>query len=148
LIFSRQAIPHQKRGGQETKDINYGGYILQDCTEKPTLIIIATGSEVGICREAVEALQADGEQVRLVSMPSVDVFEEQDAEYRESVLPSSVRNRLAVEASAADYWYKLVGLDGKIMGMKSFGESAPGGVLMSHFGFSVDNVIETARSFS
>jgi len=148
LIFSRQAIPHQKRGGQETKDINYGGYILQDCTEKPTLIIIATGSEVGICREAVEALQADGEQVRLVSMPSVDVFEEQDAEYRESVLPASVRNRLAVEASAADYWYKLVGLDGKIMGMKSFGESAPGGVLMSHFGFSVDNVIETARSFS
>ena len=148
LIFSRQAIPHQKRGGQETKDINYGGYILQDCAEKPMLIIIATGSEVGICREAVEALQADGEQVRLVSMPSVDVFEEQDAEYRESVLPASVRNRLAVEASAADYWYKLVGLDGKIMGMKSFGESAPGGVLMSHFGFSVDNVIETARSFS
>ena len=148
LIFSRQAIPHQKRGGQETKDINYGGYILQDCAEKPMLIIIATGSEVGICREAVEALQADGEQVRLVSMPSVDVFEEQDAEYRESVLPASVRNRLAVEAGAADYWYKLVGLDGKIMGMKSFGESAPGGVLMSHFGFSVDNVIETARSFS
>ena len=148
LIFSRQAIPHQKREGQETKDINYGGYILQDCAEKPTLIIIATGSEVGICREAVEALQADGEQVRLVSMPSVDVFEEQDAEYRESVLPASVRNRLAVEAGAADYWYKLVGLDGKIMGMKSFGESAPGGVLMSHFGFSVDNVIETARSFS
>ena len=148
LIFSRQAIPHQKRGGQEAKDINYGGYILQDCAERPTLIIIATGSEVGICREAVEALQADGEQVRLVSMPSVDVFEEQDAEYRESVLPASVRNRLAVEAGAADYWYKLVGLDGKIMGMKSFGESAPGGVLMSHFGFSVDNVIETARSFS
>ena len=148
LIFSRQAIPHQKRGGQETKDINYGGYILQDCAEKPMLIIIATGSEVGICREAVEALQADGEQVRLVSMPSVDVFEEQDAEYRESVLPASVRNRLAVEAGSADYWYKLVGLDGKIMGMKSFGESAPGGVLMSHFGFSVDNVIKTARSFS
>ena len=148
LIFSRQAIPHQKREGQATKDINYGGYILQDCAEKPMLIIIATGSEVGICREAVEALQADGEQVRLVSMPSVDVFEEQDAKYRESVLPASVRNRLAVEAGAADYWYKLVGLDGKIMGMKSFGESAPGGVLMSHFGFSVDNVIETARSFS
>ena len=148
LIFSRQAIPHQKREGQETKDINYGGYILQDCAEKPMLIIIATGSEVGICREAVEALQADGKQVRLVSMPSVDVFEEQDAKYRESVLPASVRNRLAVEAGAADYWYKLVGLDGKIMGMKSFGESAPGGVLMSHFGFSVDNVIETARSFS
>ena len=148
LIFSRQAIPHQKREGQETKDINYGGYILQDCAEKPMLIIIATGSEVGICREAVEALQADGEQVRLVSMPSVDVFEEQDAKYRESVLPASVRNRLAVEAGAADYWYKLVGLDGKIMGMKSFGESAPGGVLMSHFGFSIDNVIEIARSFS
>ena len=148
LIFSRQAIPHQKREGQATKDINYGGYILQDCAEKPMLIIIATGSEVGICREAVEALQADGEQVRLVSMPSVDVFEEQDAKYRESVLPASVRNRLAVEAGAADYWYKLVGLDGKIMGMKSFGESAPGSVLMSHFGFSVDNVIETARSFS
>ena len=148
LVFSRQAIPHQKREGQETKGIDYGGYILQDCAEKPMLIIIATGSEVGICREAVEALQADGEQVRLVSMPSVDVFEEQDAEYRESVLPASVRNRLAVEAGAADYWYKLVGLDGKIMGMKSFGESAPGGVLMSHFGFSVDNVIETARSFS
>ena len=120
---------------------------LLDCEGKPRIIIIATGSEVGICREAVEALQAEGVKARLVSMPSVDVFEAQDAKYRENVLPTSVRNRLAVEAGAADYWYKLVGLDGKIIGMQSFGESAPGGVLMNHFGFTVDNVIETAKSF-
>ncbi len=95
----------------------------------------------------MEALQAEGVKARLVSMPSVDVFEAQDAKYRENVLPTRVRNRLAVEAGAADYWYKLVGLDGKIIGMQSFGESAPGGVLMNHFGFTVDNVIETAKSF-
>ena len=147
LVLSRQVIAHQTRIGQQSKDINYGGYILLDCEGKPRIIIIATGSEVGICREAVEALQAEGVKARLVSMPSVDVFEAQDAKYRENVLPTSVRNRLAVEAGAADYWYKLVGLDGKIIGMQSFGESAPGGVLMNHFGFTVDNVIETAKSF-
>ena len=147
LVFSRQVIAHQTRIGKQSKDINYGGYILLDCDEKPGIIIIATGSEVGICRDAVEALQAEGVKARLVSMPSVDVFEAQDAKYRENVLPASVRNRLVVEAGAADYWYKLVGLDGKIIGMQSFGESAPGDVLMNHFGFTVDNVIETAKSF-
>ncbi len=147
LVFSRQVIVHQTRSSKQSKDINCGGYILLDCEGKPRIIIIATGSEVGICREAVEELQAEGIKARLVSMPSVDVFEAQDLKYRENVLPASVRNRLVVEAGAADYWHKLVGLDGKIIGMQSFGESAPGGVLMNHFGFTVDNVIETAKSF-
>jgi transketolase len=107
---------------------------------------MATGSEVEICVEAVTALQAEGVKVRLVSIPSVDVFESQDAAYQESVLPAAVRKRLAVEAAAADYWYKLVGLDGKVIGMESFGESAPGPVLLEHFGFSVANVVATLKS--
>ncbi len=148
LVFSRQGVPHQARDAQQVKDIARGGYVLRDCDGEPQLILIATGSEVGICTEAVEQLQTQGLQVRLVSMPSVDAFESQNSEYREHVLPSNVRNRLAVEAGAADYWYKLVGLDGKIIGMRSFGESAPGGVLMKYFGFTVENIVATAKSFA
>ncbi|MDP6413681.1 MAG: transketolase [Gammaproteobacteria bacterium] len=148
LVFSRQGVPHQSRDAQQVKDIARGGYVLRDCDGEPQLILIATGSEVGICTEAVEQLQAEGLQVRLVSMPSVDAFESQNPQYRERVLPSSVRNRLAVEAGAADYWHKLVGLDGKIIGMRSFGESAPGGALMKYFGFTVENIVETAKSFA
>lgn len=148
LVFSRQGIPHQPRDDAQLNNIARGGYVLKDCEAEPSLIILATGSEVSICKTATEQLQAEGIQARLVSLPSVDVFESQDAEYQESVLPSGVRNRLAVEAAATDYWYKLVGLDGKVIGMRSFGESAPGGELMRHFGFTVENVVETARSFS
>jgi transketolase len=145
LVFSRQNLPHQDRSDEQLANIARGGYVLDDCEGDPALLVIATGSEVAICRDAVKQLQADGIAARLVSMPSVDVFEAQDQDYRDQVLPSSVRKRLAVEAGAVDYWYKLVGLDGKVIGMRSFGASAPGGVLMEHFGFTTDNVVATAK---
>ena len=107
---------------------------------------MATGSEVAICAEAIATLQSEGIKARLVSIPSVDVFESQDAAYRESILPPAVRKRLAVEAGAVDYWHKLVGLDGKVIGMESFGESAPGPVLLEHFGFTASNVVDTVKS--
>lgn len=148
LVFSRQGLKHQQRSADELANIARGAYVLKDCEDTPDVIILATGSEVQICVEAVESLQAEGVNARLVSMPSVDVFEAQDAEYQESVLPDAVRNRIAVEASAAEYWRKFVGLDGKIIGMESFGESAPGPVLLQHFGFTAENVISAAKSFS
>lgn len=147
LVFSRQNLKHQQRSEQQLSDISRGAYILKDCEGDPSLIILATGSEVAICVDAVTSLQEQGIQARLVSVPCVEVFDTQDAEYREQVLPNSVRNRLAVEAGAAEYWWRFVGLDGKIIGMASFGESAPGPVLMKHYGFSVENVIATAKSF-
>lgn len=147
LVFSRQAVVHQARNEQQLSDIARGAYVLKDCEGDPTIIVIATGSEVNICVEAIESLHAQGVKARLVSMPSVDVFTAQDSDYQEAVLPSRVRNRIAVEAGAQDYWYKLVGLDGKIIGMQTFGESAPGPVLMEHFGFTAQNVIDTAKSF-
>jgi transketolase len=146
LIFSRQGLPHQARSADQLVNIARGGYVLQDCEGEPEAIVIATGSEVGICRDAVTALNADGAKVRLVSLPSVDVFESQDPAYQESVLPNAVRTRVAVEAAGADYWAKFVGLDGKVIGMQTFGESAPGGELMAHFGFTSDNVVNTVRS--
>lgn len=148
LVFSRQKLKHQQRSEQQLSDISRGAYILKDCEGEPSVIILATGSEVEICQDAVASLQEQGIKARLVSIPSVDVFDAQDAAYREQVLPSSVRNRVAVEAGAADYWWKFVGLDGKIIGMTSFGASAPGPVLMKHFGFSVENVVDTAKSFN
>lgn len=147
LVFSRQNLPHQARSTEQVQGIARGGYVLEDCKGTPELILIATGSEVGICREATLTLQSQGVAARLVSMPSVDAFEAQDAAYREQVLPAAVRKRLAVEAAGADYWYKFVGLDGKIIGMRSFGESAPGPALMKHFGFTAENVVAVAKSF-
>lgn len=146
LVFSRQGLPHQVRSGEQLAEVARGGYVLEDCNGEPEAIVIATGSEVSICREAVIALNAGGAKVRLVSMPSVDVFESQDPAYREQVLPNAVRTRVAVEAAGADYWSKFVGLDGKVIGMHSFGESAPGGELMAHFGFTAENVVNTVRS--
>ena len=146
LVFSRQGLPHQARSGEQLAEVARGGYVLEDCNGEPEAIVIATGSEVSICRAAVTALNADGAKVRLVSMPSVDVFESQDPAYREQVLPNAVRTRVAVEAAGADYWSKFVGLDGKVIGMRSFGESAPGGELMAHFGFTAENVVNTVRS--
>ena len=113
---------------------------------QPDLIIIATGSEMEIARQATESLQQEGVKARLVAMPSVDVFERQDSEYREAVLPANVRKRVAVEAGIEDYWRKLVGLDGAVIGMTSFGESAPGPALMEYFGFTADNVVNVASS--
>ncbi len=146
LVFSRQNLAHQDRDEAQLANIEKGGYILKDCDGTPQVIIIATGSEVDISRQATEILQAEGVKARLVSMPSVDAFEKQESAYKESVLPNSVRARVAVEAAGVDYWHKLVGLDGAIIGMRSFGESAPGGVLMEHFGFTTQNVVETAKS--
>ena len=144
LVFSRQNLAHQARTAEQVAAIARGAYVLKDCEGTPAVIIIATGSEVEICVDAVAQLQASGIKARLVSMPSTDVFEAQDDAYRESVIPSAVRARVAVEAAAADYWYKYVGLDGKVIGMRSFGESAPGPVLMKEFGFTADNVVATA----
>ena len=144
LVFSRQNLAHQARTAEQVAAIARGAYVLKDCEGTPAVIIIATGSEVEICVDAVAQLQANGIKARLVSMPSTDVFEAQDDAYRESVMPSAIRARVAVEAAAADYWYKYVGLDGKVIGMRSFGESAPGPVLMKEFGFTADNVVATA----
>jgi len=145
LVFSRQGLPHLDRDADQLKAIARGGYILQDCAGEPEIVIIATGSEVGPSLVATKALQEGNLAVRLVSMPSVDQFEAQDDSYREAVLPANVRKRLAVEAGASDYWHKLVGLDGDIVGMRSFGASAPGGALMEHFGFTADNIAAVAR---
>jgi transketolase len=123
-------------------DIARGGYILQDC-DAPAAVIIATGSEVELAVNAASALAESGVQVRVVSMPCAELFSAQDADYRNTVLPPQLRARVAVEALHADYWYKFVGLDGGVVGMRSFGESAPGGVLMEEFGFTVDNVVAT-----
>jgi len=146
LVFSRQNLPHLDRDDQQVADIARGAYIMKDCDGEPEVLIIATGSEVSICLDATAQLQAGGVAARLVSMPSADVFEAQEEAYRDSVLPPAVRKRLAVECGAEDYWYKLVGLDGKVLGMRRFGASAPGGVLMEQFGFTSDNVAAIARS--
>ena len=146
LVFTRQAIRHQDRGDEQVDAIARGGYVLVDCEGEPEIAVIATGSEVAVSADAVRALQREGIAARLVSMPSVDVFERQDEDWRESVLPSSLRRRVAVEAGAVDYWRKFVGLDGCVVGMTTFGESAPGGVLMEHFGFTAERVAAAARS--
>lgn len=139
LVFSRQGLPHQNRDAQQLADISRGAYVLRDCAGAPDAIIIATGSEVGLAMQAAEQL-AD-RAIRVVSMPCPEVFETQDAAYRESVLPSDCLARVAVEAAHVDYWYKYVGLDGRIVGMSSFGESAPAEQLFEQFGFTVDNVV-------
>ena len=146
LIFSRQNLASQARNPEQVKNAARGGYILVDCDGTPDLILIATGSEVGLAHDSLKELVAAGHKVRLVSMPATDVFEAQDAAYKESVLPASVSARVAIEAGIADYWYKYVGLNGKVVGMTTFGESAPAGDLFKHFGFTVENVVATAKS--
>ena len=142
LVFSRQNLPHQPRSDAQVADIARGGYVLKDSVGTPELILIATGSEVGLTMEAAAQL---GDAVRVVSMPSTDVFDRQDAAYRESVLPKAVRKRVAVEAGVSDFWRKYVGLDGAVVGIDGFGASAPADVLFAHFGFTVDKVVEAAR---
>ncbi len=141
LVFSRQALPHQARTEQQVSDIERGAYVLRNCEGAPDAILIGTGSEVQLAMAAADQLSAAGKQVRVVSMPCTELFDQQDAAYRESILPSDVLARVAVEALHADFWYKYVGLDGRVVGMTSFGESAPGGELMRHFGFTVENVV-------
>ena len=146
LIFSRQNLTQQPRTAEQLANVARGGYILKDCEGTPEVILIATGSEVGITVEAADKLAAAGTKVRVVSMPSTDAFDKQDAAYRESVLPKAVSARVAVEAGIADYWFKYVGLNGAIVGMHSFGESAPAELLFKEFGFTVDNVVAQAQS--
>lgn len=143
LVFSRQNVEPMARNEAQVAAIARGGYILSDCEGEPEAIIIATGSEVPLASKAADQLTKSGKKVRLVSMPSTSVFDQQDAAYRESVLPLAVTARVAVEAAHADYWTKYVGLDGRTVGMTTFGESAPGGVLLDYFGFTVDNIVQT-----
>jgi len=144
LIFSRQGLPHQQRSSEQIANISRGGYVLKDCDGTPDVIIIATGSEVALAMGAAEQL-AD-RKVRVVSMPSTTIFDAQDEAYRESVLPSAVTARVAVEAAVTDGWYKYVGLKGKVVGIDRFGESAPAGQLFEYFGFTVDNVVKAVNS--
>lgn len=140
LIFSRQNLVHQDRDQAQVEAIAKGGYILSECDGAPEAIIIATGSEVGIAQDAAAQLTAQGRKVRVVSMPCTEAFERQDAAYQESVLPKSVSARVAVEAAHADYWYKYVGLQGRVVGMTDFGASAPANELFEIYGFTADNV--------
>ncbi|MBF7956722.1 transketolase [Rahnella victoriana] len=146
LIFSRQNLTQQPRTPEQLANVARGGYVLKDSDGTPEVILIATGSEVGITVEAADKLAAAGTKVRVVSMPSTDVFDQQDAAYREAVLPKAVTARVAVEAGIADYWYKYVGLNGAIVGMTSFGESAPAEQLFREFGFTADNVVAKAQA--
>ncbi|GIU40807.1 transketolase [Shewanella sairae] len=145
LIFSRQNLPAQARTAEQLANVAKGGYVLSDCAGTPELILIATGSEVQLALDSAAALTEQGQQVRVVSMPSTNEFDKQDAAYKESVLPSSVTKRVAIEAAHVDFWHKYVGFGGAVVGMSTFGESAPGGDLMKHFGFTVENVVATVN---
>ncbi|HVK56664.1 MAG TPA: transketolase [Burkholderiales bacterium] len=144
LVFSRQNLPFQERNAEQLAGIRAGGYVLADVAN-PQAVLIATGSEIGLAVGAQKALAEKGVRVRVVSMPSTDVFDRQDKAYRDSVLPRGVP-RVAIEAGTADFWRKYVGLEGAVVGMNSFGESAPAGKLFEHFGFTVENVVRTVES--
>lgn len=146
LIFSRQNLAHQERDSEQVANIAKGGYVLAKEKGELQAIIIATGSEVGLAMEAYAALSEQGVGVRVVSMPCAEVFMKQDAEYREAVLPSAVRARVAVEAAHVDYWFKFIGLDGKVIGMTTYGESAPAEQLYQEFGITTEAVIEAVTS--
>jgi transketolase len=146
LIFSRQSVPHQDRTPEQLENISRGGYILKDSDGSPEGIIIATGSELGLAVAACEQLSQQGKKIRVVSMPCTDVFDAQDEAYKESVLPTGVTARVAVEAGVSDYWIKYVGLRGKVVGIDRFGESAPAGDAMKYFGFTADNVAKIMQA--
>lgn len=146
LIFSRQNLPHVSRTPAQIDAIRRGGYVVRDSDGTPDAIIIATGSEVELALKAAEELSGKGKKIRVVSMVSTNVFDGQDAAYRESVLPSAVAKRVVVEAGVSDGWFKYVGLNGKIVGLDRFGESAPAGLLFKEFGFTVENVVKQVES--
>jgi len=143
LIFSRQNLPFQQRSDEQIANIKRGGYVLRDAKDAK-IILIATGSEIELAGKAADELSKHGVAVRVVSMPSTDVFDRQDAAYKASVLTKGVP-RVAIEAGVTDFWYKYVGLEGGVVGIDTFGESAPAGVLFKHFGFTVENVIATVK---
>ena len=144
LVLTRQGLEPQSRSAQQVADVARGGYVLSDCDGSAELIIIATGSEVQLALDVKASL--GGKSVRVVSMPSTDVFDAQDESYRESVLPGAVRKRMVIEAGVTDGWYKYVGLDGKIVGMSTFGESGPAPEVFEHFGFTVEAISSAAKS--
>jgi transketolase len=146
LVFSRQNLPHIPRTQKQIEEISRGGYILSDSDGHPEAIIIATGSEVELALKAAEQLNASGRKIRVVSMPSTNIFDAQDEAYRESVLPAAVIKRVAVEAGVTDVWWKYVGTNGKIVGLDRFGESAPAGLLFKEFGFTVENVVKNVEA--
>jgi transketolase len=147
LVFSRQNLAHQPRSAQQVADIARGGYVLSDPGEaRFDVILVATGSEVELAMEAMRRLAADGIKARVVSMPSTEVFDRQPLEWREAVLPSWCRKRVAVEAGVTGFWHKYVGLDGKVVGIDSFGASAPADQLYAHFGITVEAVVEAAKA--
>ncbi len=146
LIFSRQNLPHVSRSAEQIEAIGRGGYIVSDSDGQPEAIVIATGSEVELAMKAAQELTAKGRKIRVVSMPSTNVFDAQDQAYRDSVLPPAVRSRVAVEAGVSDAWWKYVGSDGKVVGLDRFGESAPAAELFKEFGFTVENVVNNIEA--
>jgi transketolase len=145
LVFSRQGLPAMTRSQEQVSLIEKGGYVLQDCEGTADVILMATGSEVALAVNSANALTEQGMKVRVVSMPSTNVFDAQSKDYKESVLPSKVTKRVAIEAAHVDFWAKYVGFQGDVVGMTTFGESAPGNVLLDHFGFNVENVVRTVK---
>jgi transketolase len=145
LILTRQGLPHQNRSAEQILDIARGAYVLRDSSGVPDIILIATGSEVALAVSAAEALAADGVNARVVSMPSTDVFDIQDAAYRESVLPAAVTARVAIEAGVTETWWRYVGSHGRVVGLDRFGESAPAEELFEHFGFTTENIVAVAK---
>jgi len=145
LVLTRQGLPHHPRTTEQIANVARGGYVLKDCDGTPEIVLIATGSEVELAVAAADALVADGIKARVVSMPSTDVFDTQDAEYRESVLPAAATARVAIEAGVTDGWWRYVGTHGRVVGLDRFGESAPANELFEHFGFTADNVVAVAK---
>ena len=145
LVLTRQGLPHQDRDAGQIAAIAKGGYVLADCDGTPDIILIATGSEVALATSAAEVLAGEGIKARVVSMPCTDLFDAEDAAYRESVLPNAVTARVAIEAGVTDGWWRYVGSQGRVVGLDRFGESAPAEELFRHFGFSTENVVAVAK---
>ena len=146
MLLSRQNLPYQERNAKQRAEIARGGYVLRDCSGTPEAIIIATGSEVSLAVEVADVLDRQGRRVRVVSMPSSDLFDDQIEAYRESVLPSSVTARVAIEAGTSRGWSRYVGPQGRVLGLDSFGESAPATAVFDHFGFTVAHVLPVVES--
>ena len=146
LVLTRQGVPHQERTADQIAAIARGGYILKDCDGVPDILLLATGSEIELAMNAADALAEDGIKARVISMPCTDAFDAQDADYRESVLPAAVTARVAIEAGVTEGWWRFVGLQGRVIGLDRFGESAPANELFEHFGFTADNVVAVAKN--
>ncbi len=145
LVLTRQGVPHQSRDAEQISNISRGGYVLRDSAGAPGAILIATGSEVALATAAADRLADEGIEARVVSMPCTDIFERQDADYREAVLPPDLTARVVIEAGATGTWWRHAGPSGEVIGIDTFGASAPAGRLFEHFGFSVDNVVDAAK---